>query len=214
MRRILLCSSFALLVFSAWFALSKGQVDETVRNSVYFHVPSSICALLCFTLILICSVGFLATKKLYWDYLAAAAAEVGLVCATVLNVTGSIFAHQQWGVWWTPEPRLVTSAILWFLYVAYLILRSSIPSARRQGQLCAVFGIIAFLDVPLVFLSARFTKGSHPGGPGNEFRLDTGGQYAAFGLSILAVLVLSAILVWLRYDIIKCRSQLEHRLYA
>lgn len=80
MRRFFMCLSFVLLVGSAWLALSIGQVDEVIRNIVYFHVPSSICALLCFTLILICSIGFLATKKLYWDYLAAAAAEVGLVC--------------------------------------------------------------------------------------------------------------------------------------
>lgn len=77
-----------------------------------------------------------------------------------------------------------------------------------SGSTLAVFGIIAFLDVPLVFISARFTKGSHPDNAG----FDTGGQYAAFGLSILAVLVLSAILIWLRYDIMKCRNQLEHRL--
>jgi heme exporter protein C len=210
MRKYFLCLSFILLAGSAWLALSIGQVDEVVRNIVYFHVPSSICALLCFTFILICSIGVLATKKSSWDFLAAAAAEVGLVCATVLNVTGMIFSHQQWGVWWTPEPRLVTSAILWFLYVAYLILRSSIPSAHRRGQICAVFGIIAFLDVPLVFISARFTKGSHPGNVG----FDAGSQYAAFGLSVLSIIVLSAILIWLRYDIEKYKNRLEQQLYS
>jgi len=210
MRRYFLCLSLILLVGAAWLALSVGQVDEVVRNIVYFHVPSSISALSCFTLILICSIGFLASKKSAWDYLATAAAEVGLVCATILNITGMIFSHQQWGVWWTPEPKLITSAILWFLYVAYLILRSGIATARRRGQLCAVFGIIAFIDVPLVFISARVTRGNHPGNVG----FASGGQWAAFGLNILAVALLSAMLIWLRYDILKGKSQMEQQLFS
>ncbi|MCP4712777.1 MAG: cytochrome c biogenesis protein CcsA [Planctomycetes bacterium] len=211
MRRYLMFLSLALLVGAAWLALSIGQVDEVVRNIVYFHVPSSICALLCFTVIMVCSIGFLATKKSKWDLVAAAAAEVGLVCATVLNITGSIFAHQQWNVWWTPEPKLITSAILWFLYVAYLILRSSVDSARRRAQLCAVFGIIAFIDVPLVFISARVNPSdNHPG----NVSFGTGGQWAAFGLNILAMVALSAVLIWLRYDVLNCKNKMEQQLYS
>ena len=210
MRRLLMYLTFVLLVTSAWIALTAGQVDPLVKNLVYFHVPSSICALLCLTLVLISSVGFLVSKKLAWDYCAAAAAEVGLICATVLNLTGAVFAREQWGAWWTPEPRLITSAILWFLYVAYLILRASITSARRRAQISAVFGIIAFLDVPMVYISARFIEGIHP----KAATFTSGAQNAAFGLSILGVLLLTTVLIWLKYDILKTKAALEEELYS
>jgi len=210
MRRLLMYLTFVLLVTSAWIALTAGQVDPLVKNLVYFHVPSSICALLCLTLVLISSVGFLVSKKLAWDYCAAAAAEVGLICATVLNLTGAVFAREQWGAWWTPEPRLITSAILWFLYVAYLILRASITSARRRAQISAVFGIIAFLDVPMVYISARFIEGIHP----KAATFTSGAQNAAFGLSILGVLLLATVLIWLKYDILKTKAALEEELYS
>lgn len=208
MRRVLLALTFVMLVVSTWIALTVGQVEPVVKNLVYFHVPSSICALLCFVVVLVGSLGFLAGKKLFWDHLAAAAAEVGLVCATVLNLTGAVFAREQWGVWWTPEPRLITSAILWFLYVTYLILRTSITAPRRKAQICAVFGIIAFLDVPMVYISVHFFEGMHP--PAVAFT--RGVQNVAFGLSILAVCMLSAVLIWIRYDILRAKTTLEQDL--
>ena len=134
-----------------------------------------------------------------WDYTAAASAEVGLVFATVLNATGMIFAYAEWGVWWTPSMRLISSAILWFLYVAYSLLRSAFAAERRRGEICAVFGIIAFIDVPLVLISARFIRDMHVSG----FSFQTGWQYTALGLAVCGTLLLAAALIWLRADISK-----------
>lgn len=210
MRRITMALAFVLLLVSAWLGLTLGQVDPPVKNLIYFHVPSSICALLCFTVVLVGGIAYLAGKKLFWDHLAAASAEVGLVCATVLNLTGSVFSREQWGVWWTPDPRLITSAILWFLYVAYLILRASITSTRRKAQICAVFGIVAFLDVPMVYISARFLKGMHP--PSATFTEPI--QNVAFGLSILGAVLLATVLIWLRYDVFKAKAALDEEMHS
>ena len=84
--------------------------DSVVRNIFYAHVPSSICSLVCFTVLLVTSIGFLSTSKLSWDIVAEASAQVGIVFATVLNITGSIFSRAEWGPWWTPSYRLVTAA--------------------------------------------------------------------------------------------------------
>ena len=207
MRRILMCLAFVLLVTSTWIALTAGQVDPLVKNLVYFHVPSSISALLCFTVVLVAGVGFLVSNKLLWDHLSAAAGEVGLVCATVLNLTGSVFSREQWGAWWTPEPLLITSAILWLLYVAYLIIRVSITSTRLRAQICAVFGIgiIAFLSVPMVYISVRFMQGMHP----KAATFTSGVQNAAFVLSILGILLLVIVLIWLKYDLLKTKAALD-----
>ena len=145
-------------------------------------MPNSVCALLCFVVLLAASIGYLVTGRPTWDLVAVAAAEAGFVFATILNATGMLFSRAEWNVWWTPSPRLVTSALLWFLYAVYLILRVSLPGSRRRtARICAVFGILAFLDVPLVFVSARFIPDIHRPNFSLEFRLADAGPDAGHG---------------------------------
>jgi heme exporter protein C len=213
MRKILLFITLILLLASTWIALTKGQIEgptanpeSPVRNIIYTHVPSSICSLLCFVVLLIASIAYLRSLKQSWDHLASAAAEVGLIFATILNATGMIFSRAEWSIWWTPSPRLITSAVLWFLYVVYLILRSSLPgSKQRRARICAVFGIIAFLDVPMVLYTARFMEDIHKA----SFSFDNSWQRAAFILGMVSTVLLAAILIWIKTDILKIKSRLE-----
>jgi heme exporter protein C len=199
MRSILLGVGLCLILISCWIALTVGVVEPAQRNIIYIHVPASVCSLVCFTVLFICSIQYLRTKRQMWDYTAAASAEVGLVFAKVLNATGMIFAYAEWGIWWTPSMRLISSAILWFLYVAYSLLRSAFAAERRRGEICAVFGIIAFIDVPLVLISARFIRDMHV----SSFSFETGWQYTALGLGVCGTLLLAAALIWIRADISK-----------
>jgi len=96
------------------------------------------------------------------DALAGAAAEIGVALCTLALVTGSIWARHSWNVWWTWDPRLTTALVLWFLYAGYLVLRRMDLPEPRRAALCAVVGIVAFADVPLVFLSARLWRSIHP----------------------------------------------------
>lgn len=213
MRRVLLLLAFVLLQFSMWMALTKGQIagppanpDSVVRNILYAHVPSSICALLCFVVLLVSSIGYLCSSKPAWDHVAAASAEVGAVFATVLNLTGMVFSRAEWGTWWTPSPRLISSAILWFLYIVYLILRANITqSQHRRARICAIFGIIAFLDVPMVYASARFIPDVHRA----NFSFTSAWQTSAFMLNMAAMVLFAALLIWLKTDILKNKSILE-----
>lgn len=206
MRRILLLSAVILLLVSMWMALTLGQIAPVQRNILYAHIPSSVCALLCFVVLFIASICYLCTDKQIWDLVAAACAEVGAVFATALNVTGMIFSYTEWNTWWTPSPRLVSAAILWFLYIVYLILRTSIPhSQRRRARVCAVFGIIAFLDVPMVIISARFMHDIHR----PSFSFNSPWQSAALMSGMLAMVLFAAALIWLKTDILKNKTRLE-----
>ena len=202
MRYMLFVLGSVLLLASVWIALTLGQVlgpggsaGSPVRNIIYMHVPSSICALLCFVVLVVAGIGYLATAKDAWDRLALAAAEVGTVFAVILNVTGSIFSRAEWNTWWTAmSPRLVTSAVLLFLYGVYLILRTSLSGSRRRiGRICAVFSIIAFLDVPMVILSARFIPDPmhRP-----NFEFGSPWQRLAFFLGMISISLLAAYLIW------------------
>ena len=82
---------------------------------------------------------------------------------TIVLTTGPVWAKPIWNTWFPwGDPRVMTTLVLWLIYMAYLILRSSLPEGEKQYKFCAVFGIIGFLDVPLVWLSIRWWRTIHP----------------------------------------------------
>jgi heme exporter protein C len=132
-----------------------------VQKIFYFHLGSAMAAFLAFTVVLVASVVFLANRSPRWDNLAVAAAETGVLFCTLVLITGPLWARPVWGKWWVWDPRLTTTLILWFLYVGYLVIRGSLPGSK--GALAgAVFGILAYVDVPIVYFSIRWWRGIHP----------------------------------------------------
>jgi heme exporter protein C len=99
------------------------------------------------------------TRK--WDVLALSAAEIGVVFTTLVLVTGPIWAKAAWGTFWTWDARLTTTLILWFIYISYLTLRSTVDDIRK-ARLAAVLGIVGFLDVPVIYLSVTIWRTMHP----------------------------------------------------
>lgn len=161
----------------------------------YLHLPVAWWSFVSFFVVFVAGIAYLRTRHARWDALAGAAAEWGLVLNTLSLITGSIWARHSWGVWWTWDPRLTTALVLWFLYAGYLLLRGMDLSPDRRARLCAVVGIAAFLDVPLVFLSARLWRSIHPavfaargGGLEPEMRTTIFACLLAFGLIWAALL--------------------------
>jgi heme exporter protein C len=133
-----------------------------VQKIFYFHVGTAWVAFFAFFIVFVFSILYLATQERRWDRVSAVSAEIGTVFTTIVLVTGSIWAKSSWNTWWTWEPRLTTSLILWFIYLAYILIRISAGDVERKAKLAAVFGIIGFLDVPVVFYSVNWWSVSHP----------------------------------------------------
>ncbi len=133
--------------------------DEATMGAVqkifYVHLPVAINSFLACFVNFVASLVFLWQRRRTWDDLATAAAQVAVVLLTIVLATGMIWGRSAWGHWWTWSPRLTLSLVLWLLYVVYLVIRPSIPSAQRRAVVAAVYGAVAFLDVPLVYLSTR-----------------------------------------------------------
>ncbi len=134
-----------------------------VQRIFYFHMPSAWIALgPGFTVVFALSIAYLATGRLKYDRVAAASAEIGVVFTTITLVTGPLWAKPAWGVYWTWEPRLTTTLVLWFIYVGYLLLRSVAGDGHRRARLAAVYGIVGWVDVPIVFFSIWWWRTIHP----------------------------------------------------
>lgn len=133
-----------------------------VQKIFYLHLPVAICTFLACLTVFIAGIGYLWQRKAAWDHLSVAAAKVAVVFASVVLLTGMIWARAAWGAWWQWTPRLTFSLVLWLLYVVYLTIRPAIESPQRRAMICAAYGVIAFLDVPLVYLSVRLMPDIHP----------------------------------------------------
>ena len=133
-----------------------------VQRVFYFHVPIAIMSFLAFFVVFIGSLMYLIKRTPKWDAVAHASAEVGVVFVTLALLTGIIWARPVWNTWWTWEPRLTTTMILWLIYVAYLMVRSYAPSQSKGAIYAAVVGIIGFIDVPIVYYSVVWWRSIHP----------------------------------------------------
>lgn len=134
-----------------------------VQRIFYLMVPLGWLALLSFLVVFIGSILYLVKRDIKWDTIAYCSAEVGLVFTTLALIVGSLWARPVWGVWWTWEPRLTATLVLWLIYLAYLIIRSYVAEEGRRARFAAVIGIIGFIDIPIVVLSTSLWRGIHPG---------------------------------------------------
>lgn len=133
-----------------------------MQKIFYTHLPLAWWSFVSFFVVFVASIAYLRTRNRRWDCLAASAAEIGVLFSGLALITGSIWGRHSWGVWWTWDPRLTTTLVMWFVYAGYLVLRSMNMPRDRQANVAAVVGIVAFVDVPLVFFSARLWRSIHP----------------------------------------------------
>lgn len=175
------------LAFCQWLIFAYAPIEAAMRlpqKIFYLHLPLAWWGLISFFVVFVASIVYLRTKKAQWDALAGAVAEVGMVLAALTLVTGSIWGKSSWGLWWTWDARLTTALIMFFVYAGYLIIRSLDMQPEKRAQLSAVIGIVAFLDVPLVFFSARLWSYIHPPSVSlePEMKLTVMACLASFGL--------------------------------
>ena len=203
--RVLGYTSALLLAAAAYclfFVARPDRVQGDAARIVYFHVPMAWVAFLAFGVVAVASIAYLRTSNPRWDYLGRASAEVGVVFTTLVLITGAIWGYPIWGTWWSWDPKLTTTLILWFMYLAYLMVRSY-AEPPRGPRYAAVVGIVAFVDVPIVYLSSYWWRTLHPQpviGPLAEQQPSASIVWVLL-LSLVAFTVLYAFLVRVRAEI-------------
>lgn len=149
-------------LYGAFVFAPTEQVMGDVQRIFYVHLPLAWVGFVAFGHACWAGIQYLRTSRREWDEAGAAAAEIGVLFSTLVIVTGSLWARPVWGTWWTWDPQLVTYLILWLIYVGYLVLRSAAGDDPRRARFAAVFAIVGFVDVPLVWFSARYLRALSP----------------------------------------------------
>jgi heme exporter protein C len=164
---VLVFASMCLIFFVAPLEATMGDVQRIL----YIHVPVAWCGLAHCLAMGFSSAMFLIRRRLEWDFWSQAAGEVGWLCATLTLITGSAWAHEAWGTWWTWEPRLTSSLVLWFVYAGLFLVRSSIEEPSRRARIVGVLALLGTCDVPLVLMATRWFRGVHPVTPEMDPRM-------------------------------------------
>lgn len=163
-----------LIVVSTWMIFFVAPTEATmgdVQRIVYLHVSVAWCGLAGFLAMGCCGAIYLVRRRLEWDFWSQAAGEVGWLCATLTLITGSAWAHEAWGTWWTWEPRLTSSLVLWVIYAGIFLVRSSITDPHRRARIGGVLAVVGMSDVPLVLMATRLFRGVHPVTPEMDPRM-------------------------------------------
>lgn len=165
------CLPAGLLIVALLGALKFAPTEATMGDAqriLYLHVSVAWLGLLGYLVMAGTGLMYLLRRDLSWDHWSHAAAELGWLCSGLTLVTGSLWAHAAWDVWWSWDPRLTSSFILWVLYCGTLLVRGSLDDPHHRARTAALLSIIGALDIPLVIMATRWFRGIHPVTPEME----------------------------------------------
>ncbi len=215
--RALGIASAVLVALTVWLGLWVTPPDKVQGNLVrlvYLHPPIAWVALyLAFGLAALSSLLYLwrRTRSLFWDRLAASSVEVGVVFNALTLVTGSIWGRPTWGVWWTWDARLTSTALLLILFLGYLALRRVPADPDVRAKRCAVAALVAFVDVPIVHFSVVWWQTLHQGATVLNANLSPTIHGSMAWTLLLGFVAFTLLFVWMvavRYRIEVLRDQL------
>jgi len=145
----------ALVIYSSAVIFTRAPIERVMGEAqkiFYYHLGSAWTMFLALAVTAVGGVVYLVRRSPQADAIAGASAELGFTYATIVLLTGSIWGRSAWNTWWNWEPRLTSMLVLWLIYAAYLVLRSSTSGERRRRN-ASVFGIVAFVMAPIVYFS-------------------------------------------------------------
>jgi heme exporter protein C len=220
--RILGWLTVVSLALTAWMALVASPPDVNQHDAVrllYLHVPTAWLAMyVSFGVTTLASALYLwkRTRSQFWDLVAGASAEIGVVFIALTLLVGSIWGRTTWGVWWTWDARLTTTAVLFVLYLGYLAVRRIPGDPIVRSRRAAIVALAAFVDVPIVHQSVEWWRTLHqPATILDERRLLDPAIHGSMAWTLLiGVVAFTLLYFWLlihRYHLALHEEQAEDR---
>ena len=216
-RNGLLIASAALMLATLFmvFLWVPTEVNLGVSQRIfYFHVPLGWLGMISIVVVAVGSIVHLITGSEWWDNLAYSAAELGVVFASLILVTGVIWARGDLGWWWTWDAKLTTTLVLWFIYVGYLMVRAYSPPGSQGTRVASVVALFGAIDAPIIYMATVWWSSAHPElniGPVASDRDAIGSTkiYMTLLVSVLTFTVFYAYLLMERFALRRSESALD-----
>ena len=212
---LIVSAALMLLTLAMIFLWAPTEANLGVSQRIfYFHVPLGWLGMLSIVVVAIASIAHLISGSQKWDALAYSAAELGVVFASLILITGVIWARGDLGWWWTWDAKLTTTLVLWFIYVGYLMVRAYAPKGSQSSRFAAVIALFGAIDAPIIYMATVWWSTAHPElnvGPAASDRdaIDSRSIYYTLLVSTLAFTLLYAYLLVERYALRRSESELD-----
>ena len=212
---LIVSAALMLLTLAMIFLWAPTEANLGVSQRIfYFHVPLGWLGMLSIVVVAIASIAHLISGSQKWDALAYSAAELGVVFASLILITGVIWARGDLGWWWTWDAKLTTTLVLWFIYVGYLMVRAYAPKGSQSSRFAAVIALFGAIDAPIIYMATVWWSTAHPElnvGPAASDRdaIDSRSIYYTLLVSTLAFTLLYAYLLVERYALRRAESDLD-----
>lgn len=197
----------ALTLYMVYMWVPTEQNLGVSQRIFYFHVPLGWIGMVSIMIVAVASILHLFTGKQKWDDLAYSTAEIGIIFASLILITGAIWGKPVWGVWWTWDAKLTTTLVLWFIYVGYLMVRAYGPAGTQGKRFASVIALIGAIDAPIIYKATDWWRSAHPE---RNVPSDLNEQMLLTLLvSVLAFTVLYVYLLMERYSLRRSESDLD-----
>ena len=160
----LISLTFLTFIIGLYFSLLESPPDYIQGDSMrimYIHVPSAWLSLFSYTILAASCVAWFVYRNPTFNLIAKSIAPIGAALTLIALVTGSIWGKPTWGVWWVWDARLTSMLILFFLYLAYILLWQSISNQETASKISAALGIIGFINIPIIKFSVDWWNTLH-----------------------------------------------------
>lgn len=202
----------AIIHITIVFTLDPPNLAQGVFGNIfYIHVPVAWTAFLLYFFVMVSGIVYLINQNKIWDHRGLAFAEVGTLFMFFVLTTGPIWAKPAWGYFWPWEPRLTTSLVLFLIFLGYFMLREFGGNSEQVSRYAAVLGILAFIDVPLIFFSVKFWLPEMQSHPQVGQYFDSENLIPTFLIifSFIVFIFISTLMVKFRINILKRKSDLH-----
>jgi heme exporter protein C len=194
-----------MIFFYAPIELNQGVAQKIF----YIHVASALTMYLGFFISFLFSISYLMKKRATHFFVSQSALEVAYVFCITMLLTGPLWAKPIWGVYWTWEPRLTTTFIMWLMYSGYMLLYSYFHETRKRGYgILSVISLISFVNIPIVHLSVKLWRGVHPSVIRNKDGLPESMQLTLI-VSVFVMMIFYFLLFRQRFQIHKLENSIE-----
>ncbi|GIT66230.1 MAG: cytochrome c biogenesis protein [Candidatus Neomarinimicrobiota bacterium] len=213
MNLALFILSMILMIFNlVWIVSFTPMVFEQhwAQKIFYIHVPLAWVGFLSYFFVMLAGILYLVSRNLKYDRIGHAAAEIGTLFTGLVLITGPIWATPVWGKPWVWEPRLITTLVLFLIYIGYFILRNVGLYRQRVALICAIVGIIAFLDIPIIFASVDFWAADIQLHPQRVMSKQPSGVFIPFLFSLFSFTILFFTMLFFKIRVLYSKDKKDN----
>lgn len=213
MKRIYPTIIFLVNLAALYMIFLWAPPERTLGDSyrVFFiHTPSAWISYLAFTITFVSSILYLKTRNFKWDLYASSSALLGLLFCIIAIITGAIWAKVAWGLYWNWDPRQTTTLVLLLAYLGYVSFRMAINDKEQRARVSSVLGILAFISIPLSYLSTIIWATIHPMPLLPTSKLQIGVEPAILQTFLTSTFAITLLFLWMFYVTVKIYRTIDN----